>query len=82
HFALPMINHENFKKLTERTKSQILDRFCSGWAAGGMNPTKRLSRLLTTEGVDGNTVAERDEKLSTFMEIDSRVAFGSLEEIN
>ncbi|VDK71568.1 unnamed protein product [Litomosoides sigmodontis] len=82
HFALPMINHGNFNKLTEQTKSQILDRFCSGWAAGGMNPTKRLSRLLTTEGVDGNTVAEQDKKLSTFVEIDSQAAFGSSEETN
>uniref|UniRef100_A0A8R1TWB5 BTB domain-containing protein n=1 Tax=Onchocerca volvulus TaxID=6282 RepID=A0A8R1TWB5_ONCVO len=82
HFAFPMINHEKFKKLKERTKSQILDRFCSGWAAGGMNPTKRLSRLLIKEGIEGNTVAEQDKKLSTFMEIDSRAAFGSSEEIN
>uniref|UniRef100_A0A915PKW3 BTB domain-containing protein n=1 Tax=Setaria digitata TaxID=48799 RepID=A0A915PKW3_9BILA len=82
HFALPMINHANFMKLKERTRSQILDRFCSGWAAGGMNPTKRLSRLLTTEGIDGNTAAEQDKKLSTFMEIDSYAAFGSSEEIN
>ncbi|CAG9539873.1 unnamed protein product [Cercopithifilaria johnstoni] len=82
HFALPMINHANFKKLMEQTRSQILDRFCSGWAVGGMNPTKRLSRLLTIEGVDGNTAAEQDKKLSTFMEIDSQAAFGSSEEIN
>ncbi|EFO16101.2 hypothetical protein LOAG_12408 [Loa loa] len=77
-----MINHENFMKLTERTRSQILDRFCSGWAVGGMNPTKRLSRLLTMEDTDGNTAAKQDKKLSTFMEIDSQAAFGSLEEIN
>uniref|UniRef100_A0A158Q6R5 BTB domain-containing protein n=1 Tax=Elaeophora elaphi TaxID=1147741 RepID=A0A158Q6R5_9BILA len=82
HFALPMINHANFKKLTERTRSQILDRFCSGWAAGGMNPTKRLSRLLTTKASHDNTAAEQDKQLSTFMEIDSLAAFGSSEEVN
>ncbi|KAM3717726.1 BTB and MATH domain-containing protein [Dirofilaria immitis] len=82
HFALPMINHANFKKLNERMKSQILDRFCSGWAAGGMNPTKRLSRLLTTESIDGNTAIEQDKKLSTFMEVNSQAAFGSSEEAN
>lgn len=32
-----------------------------------MNPTKRLSRLLTMEGIDINTAAEQDKKLSTFM---------------
>nr|CDP98821.1 Bm1446 [Brugia malayi] len=82
HFALPMINHADFMKLTERTRSQILDRFCSGWGVGGMNPTKRLSRLLTIEGNEGNTTVEQDKKLSTFMEIDSQAAFGSSEEIN
>ncbi|KAK6107578.1 BTB/POZ domain family protein [Brugia pahangi] len=82
HFALPMINHADFMKLTEQTRSQILDRFCSGWGVGGMNPTKRLSRLLTIEGNEGNTTVEQDKKLSTFMEIDSQAAFGSSEEIN
>lgn len=32
-----------------------------------MNPTKRLSRLLTTVAVDENTAVEQDKKLSTFM---------------
>lgn len=32
-----------------------------------MNPTKRLSRLITMEVIDSNTTAERDKQLSTFM---------------
>ncbi|VDN05783.1 unnamed protein product [Thelazia callipaeda] len=82
HFAQPMINNEGFKDLSESTKSRILDRYCSGWGVGGMNPTKRRSRIFTAGGAVNNAAFEEDKKLSTLLEIDSDAAFGTFIEIN